>query len=102
MTGRIFFSDFIEEDLKDICAYIAERNSGAAHRTILEILDKFRILSQNKLLGTSRSTLWLVYGSSRLAATKFSISRPKQALRFIAFCTVRAILYKYSTKLLIN
>lgn len=57
MTGRIFFSDFIEEDLKDICAYIAERNSGAAHRTILEILDKFRILSQNKLLGTSRSDI---------------------------------------------
>ncbi|NOT46266.1 MAG: type II toxin-antitoxin system RelE/ParE family toxin [Acidobacteria bacterium] len=55
MTGKIYFSEYIDTDLEEICAYIAERDGEAAHELILDILDIFRLISENKLIGTLRS-----------------------------------------------
>src|SRR5438445_9406368 len=57
MTGRIYYSDFVEGDLEEICGYIAERNGEAASHTINSILDKFRILARNSMIGVSRADI---------------------------------------------
>jgi toxin ParE1/3/4 len=54
MTGRIYYSDFVEADLEEISGYIAERNAEAAGRTIDSILNKFKLLAQNHKIGASR------------------------------------------------
>lgn len=57
MIGRIYFSDYVERDLEDICTYIAERDGEAAHKLMLDILEVFRLISENKMIGTLRPEL---------------------------------------------
>jgi len=54
MTGRIYYSDFVENDLEEISGYIAVDDPEAADRTINSILNKFKLLAGNHKIGVTR------------------------------------------------